>query len=103
MGPPSSPPRSSGSSTRCGTRLLLEVVAGIGQVEALVDHRKIRKDVAGYGVGEPLPVLEAGVRHLDAAEPSFPVRLDPVQALAAPPLGPAQGRGRRWQRVRQRA
>src|SRR5258708_13949182 len=95
MGPPSSPPRSSGSSTRCGTRLLLEVVAGIGQVEALVDHRKIRKDVAGYGVGEPLPVLEAGVRHLDPAEPSFPVRLAPVQHLPPPPPAPPPGAARR--------
>src|SRR5690606_2590309 len=37
------------------------IVPRVRQVEALVDHREVRHDVAGHGVRQPGPVQEARV------------------------------------------
>src|SRR5271169_6800282 len=69
------------------------IVAGVRKIEALVDDRKVRHDIARHGPDQRRPVLEARVSNLDSGETTFVVRLDPVQAFPSPAFSPAEGGG----------
>ena len=71
----------------------LQVISGIGEVEALVDQREIGHDVADGRVTQSGPVQEGGVAYSDAADIALSIGGDQVDDVSAPALDDADGIG----------
>src|SRR6266545_3221013 len=69
---------------------------GIREVEALIDHGKIRHDVSLYGLDQRRPVVQGWVLDLAAFEAAVPARPDPMKNLPTPALHGAQRAAVPW-------
>src|SRR3954465_6947701 len=69
----------------CGS-LGLQVVSGVGEVEALVDQREVRDDRVGQSDGQRRPGEDTRVDDLHPGQPMVRTDLAPVHDRAAPAL-----------------
>src|SRR5260370_5372249 len=67
-----------------------EVVAGVGEVEALVGEGEVRDDRAGEGDRQRGPVEEGGVDDLAAGQRAGGIDFDTVDGAAPPAFGDSQ-------------
>src|SRR5712691_2285080 len=73
-------------------RSILAVVSGIREIEAFVDHREVRDDVARHRENQPRPVQKTRVGDLDTSDLAPFVGRDPMCARPAPRFYPPEGR-----------
>src|SRR5579863_10173719 len=71
--------------------MVLSVRPRVGQVEALVDHREIRNDVAFHGFDDSGPIVEGWILDLAALETIVFPGSDPMNDLATPSFDRAKG------------
>ena len=81
-----------------GTRVVIrgrgsQVVAGVGEVEALVGQREVGDDRVGEGDGQGRPVEEGRVDDLEPGERAVGVEFDAVGDGAAPAFDEPDSRG----------
>jgi hypothetical protein len=66
--------------------IALPIRSRVGQIETLVDHRKIRNDIAFDSFHNGRPVVDGWILYLAAFDAIAFAGPDPVNDLAAPPF-----------------